>query len=789
MSDIEKNICWPELYGQDRELVNYLNEMGYIIQEKDHSWSSVYEIKTKEGVLTEDVLEQIEKDIEKAKLCREYEAVNEMFEKNAFDEDGIFSFISLGGAPENPSHYDMQKYVEMGVWCISHKGPFRSHTHTKGYVLCHKERFEDNQKKVIVFRDEQSVFSSSESDKTLAGLCDISAKNGIYFKIVSPKNGFLYIVDGKVLKKSFSFDFDLNDDKAVLELLARENLHWPYIGGEQFKAAEMLKKMGYNVVRVGNSGFSNRNIYSIRTDDGIITEEVCSKINDDVEKVYMIIREEKHKAFEECFCNTSSDNNGCYAVIETGGDSWEERIPSKKYIEIVRIKTGNTKDYRRNRDHTYLTLFFDEEKMKADKRKFVILYVPKDMIGKVIGPKGVLIKELQQKYGKFFKVEQDPREIKAERIAFIKNKFSDLLREKGAMGVLEGMDLSLQDEVGFSDLDKEALQDYFRKALDVYEKEQEEKRIRQRKEDLTKLKNNILESFGDEFISMKDEEIVQASNLYLRENADKITVVPNEEEFGLMVGNMQEIKEARISVHKQVVKSYVQSMISYVREQEEKNKTEISFEDLEAYVRSEEGNYNDEKARTDAYDEVVEVLTKKRTDKKRLELADERFDDVAYEVMSDFFSSDFVEPHGCNYFSCVGKNRRNIGYEIITKNVFEALGILDLATEEVSYGVVYSEQFKNYKEKIISKISTNDSENSYFSSYFSAYFVMGESEETEEIDEVCIDEPIEMTKEEKEAVKQKLKEAKKAYGKGAKMKTLKGGLDGLKALLDNDRAK
>ena len=157
--------------------------------------------------------------------------------------------------------------------------------------------------------------------------------------------------------------------------------------------------------------------------------------------------------------------------------------------------------------------------------------------------------------------------------------------------------------------------------------------------------------------------------------------------------------------------------------------------------------------------------------------------------MFDFFSSDFVEPHGCNYFSRVGKDRRNIGYEIITKNVFDALGILDLATEEVSYGVVYSEQFKNYKEKIISKISTNDSENSYFSSYFSAYFVMGESEETEEIDEVCIDEPIEMTKEEKEAVKQKLKEAKKAYGKGAKMKTLKGGLDGLKALLDNDRVK
>jgi len=764
----ENNLEWPEFSGDNDILANVLRELGYEVEYRGRSGISArnrYIIETKDGNLTEDVLKQIEQDIEKAQEIikdRENKVVDRLFDENKYDEEGVFSYVVLGGHPSNPTYYDTNKYERVYSERLAHKGHLREYNHTYGYCLYDKEKLKNSKNKIFVFKE-----------ALRREFCDVSERYGISFKAGNNETGFSYIVNGTYLEHSETFDIDLTNEDEVREAFERHNLDWPKINATENEKAEELKKMGYDVGYVGRSGFEYRNRYEIKTKDRVLTKDVLEKMKEDFVKVDEIISNKKFKAFDDCFNETSSDANKCYAVIETGGTYYRERVPSSRYKEIASIRVGCTQDYRRGVEHTYATLFFDEEKLKNDKRKCIKIYVPKDMIGMVIGKKGATIKQLQEKYGKFFKVEQEPLEAKLEKISAIKDKFSSLLEEKGVIGILEGMDLTLQNEKDLVEAEKEELREFFKNKLELYEKEQEEMKISQRKNDIISLRNNIEKSFGDKFVDMTRDEIDFNTNLYLEENADKIVVIPNDEELAIMIEDLQEsskyLKEVRIFEHNSLVEQYADNINSYVRNYEKENSKELSFEELKEFV---EENFADEKARLEAYNNAVEIISKEREDKRRIDSADKKFDKVVDTEITRFLNSDFTEPHGESYFNSVGKDRRDKGYELITRQIFIRLGIKDLMQEETSWGKSNTKLFYDYKNKVIDRINNYTLDNETTAELYCVDIV----DET-------YDEPKVLTEEEKEEVKNKLKEAKKAYRNENKMKKVEGGLEGLLSLM------
>ena len=768
----ENNLEWPTISGDNYELASVLKELGYELGYEGRSGifsRNSYVIETKEGVLTEEVLEEIKQDIEKAKKIiddKKNEVVDKLFNENKYDEDGVFSYVVLGGHPSNPVYYDTSKYGEVYSQRLAHKGHHREYNHTYGYCLYDKEKLKKNKKKIFVF------------DKALdRSFCDISEKYGISFKCGNKEDGFSYIINGIYLMHSQSFDIDLNNPKEVEEALERHNLSWPTISATEHRKAEVFESLGYDVEHIGRSGFESRNSYKIMTKDRVLTKEVLEIMKKDFAKVNEIIEREKFKAFDDCFNEASTDENKVYALVKTGGTYYREQIPASKYVEVASDRIACTQDHRRGIGHTYLSLFFDEEKLKADKRKCIKIYVPKSLIGIIIGKKGANIKKMQEKYGKFFKVEQDPVEAKLEKISAIKDKFCSLLKEKGPIGVLEGMDLSLTDEKNFSDDDKKSIKEFFIKKLEEYEARQEQEKIRKRKEDIQNLQSNIKESFAEKFIDMSDEEIVLKTKSYLSENADKISVMPNEDEINNMVSDMQKssqyLREVREFNHKETVEKYLESLNKYVRNYEAENGSELSFRELKEYATE---MFEDKKALDEAYAKTVEVLTKEREDKKRIEKADKMFDKVVDSAIFDFLNSDMAEPHGENYFNSVGKARRSLGYEVITTRIFDVLDISDLAKEKTLYGYeCNSKKFLEYNDKVIERVESFDANNFTLEEYL----VVEKDEDIEEF----FDEPEEITEEEKEKRKQKLKEAKKAYRAGQRAQKVSGGFEGLKGFL------
>ena len=113
-------LTWPTFSANQYELAKNLKEKGYHVQHHGRSGfdtRNTYEISTVDGVISKEAVETINKDIsdfykqqEKAKLKQ----VDDMFEKNILDEEGIFSFVELGGEASNPWDYDRNKYT-----CVS----------------------------------------------------------------------------------------------------------------------------------------------------------------------------------------------------------------------------------------------------------------------------------------------------------------------------------------------------------------------------------------------------------------------------------------------------------------------------------------------------------------------------------------------------------------------------------------------------------------------------------------------------------------------------------------------
>lgn len=555
---------------------------------------------------------------------------------------------------------------------------------------------------------------------------------------------------------------------------------WPRFSATQKALAKELETMGYDVEHSGNSGFAIRNSFVVYTKDRKMSLEVFQKINADITEAKKI-EQVKIKAFDEYFDLCSSDAGKVYAVVETGYDYYRSRTADDKYETIASEVTAFTQDDRRGIEHTRATLMFHKERMKKDKRRVITLYVRKDMIGHIIGKGGQNIKALQQKYGKRFEVKQDPEQIKSETIRSLREQFYSLLWKEGAAGVLQKMDLSLSDQKLFTEADKEALQSYFRESFASYESYMEEKRAREHQEQLEEIKRSAIESFGEKFIDMQEDEVKEGLNAYLLGNMDSLPVIPTDEEVSALSDDISRrsryARDERDRKREREFNEISENMHSFIRIIEEDNNRLVTVEELKGYV---EERYAGNEVAADVFTKECTALKKREKQASRVAEANKKFDKTANEELDRFLKSDRdTGGHGEAYFGSVGRARREFGYECIAERTLKRLGIYeDMIESKSSYGVHYKREWYHYCGLIQDMTEKGLEERRAACNDDKAENVV--YDEAVEV----LDEPVEMAPEDKALRKEELRAAKKAYKQQKTSQKLKGGLDALAMLKD-----
>ena len=640
---------WPNFSADQTELADLLEAKGYSVKHYGRSGFEsrnryVIEFPDVDETNAQEVIEKINQDIadaQKELYQKELERADQEFAKHILDKDGIFSYMELGGDPSDLHHYDEAKYEEIGSYrSVACQDSRRNISHIYCVLLFDKEKLKKTDKKVIELSSAMGL-----KDK----LTSVSREYGINFKI--GKDSYSYIVDGRILENVSHLDLDLNKPEDVEKALIQHKLSWPTIKATSTILKEEMEKKGYVLEHQGRSGISQRNSYEIKTKDGIITPEAVEQITKDLEQAKNFVKETKNKAFDQYFDEQSTDKSKVYAVVETGYNyDLTRTINNEKYERIAQIRIACTQDLRYGYEHTYQELLINKERMKADKRGFIKLEVPKDMIGIIIGKGGSNIKALQQKFGKQFKIVQDPREIEAEK-----------------------------------------------------KREQEEIK-RKRQADLNYLQRDIKHFMGENFISADDEGIAISMVEYITNNQPKLSLVPTQEELQEMKKNLiserdeqiaeenrrkaeeiarqkrleeerlaeqRRLEQEKVSEMKRAIKAHIQQWA------DEHNGKVMPNEEFANFIR--ETYQEDELAQKFVGSLQKDFLLKmeeERAMQQRLKEADKRFDKVADEEFTKFFEDDFeTGGHGYDYFNIVGKTRRASAYDMIAEKIERRLGI------------------------------------------------------------------------------------------------------------------
>ncbi len=566
----------------------------------------------------------------------------------------------------------------------------------------------------------------------------------------------------------------MDDTQNNLEITSMEGVDWPRIGGEKHNLADKLKEMGFIVEKIGRSGFDTRNSYKIKTADEKLTPEALTNVEQAIKKVKEIEKQENEDNFKKIFNNNTPDANKTYAVVATGGYNQDISVP-EGYNSIAEIRTACTADHRLKLSHTYDTLFINEEAMKKDKRRQITLFVPKEMIGMIIGKGGSQIKALGQKYGKYFKVEQDPRERSHLKASEIKSTFYLFRYTSNPEEILGKIDISLASYPELNEQDRKEVLEYIQSEMHEREIYQQKKQEEKHQEDLRKLEHNITEHFGTNLLTTDDIKLAEGIAKYLKENNQTLPVIPTTEELNQINENIKSTREdkrreeaANREWEINNIKSAIRSFIA----DNEKEGEIIPSERVEQFVR--------EQFPESAYAEQIIEESKNNIQRRQKKAAAKikavkNFNKVAAEEFAKFYDNyEDSGPHKENYFDIVGRSRRSWGYSIIAYRTGKRLGILENSFDDVNdYENPEYKDFMELREKIEefnTPASFEEIQN---------YLVNGlpseqvEEESLEDIPEV------KLTKEE-------MKEIKKASkSKGQK---IQGGLSGLAALLKDDKS-
>lgn len=209
--------------------------------------------------------------------------------------------------------------------------------------------------------------------------------------------------------------------------MSDDNLSWPSSSAIRLTLKEIMGELGYDAIKEGRSCFDSRNCFVYVKKGVELTQETALQAAKDFEKAREMVQDRKYQNFDKRYNDASDDFNKVYAVVETGGThGYTEEINRDKYDEVALKVIAFTADHRVGREHTFRALIIDKEKMLNDKRQFVTMLIPKDMIGTVVGKGGDNIKRLSQKYGKTFNV------LDADKVKEIEKAVDDYVKNAEA---------------------------------------------------------------------------------------------------------------------------------------------------------------------------------------------------------------------------------------------------------------------------------------------------------------------------------------------------------------------
>lgn len=300
---------------------------------------------------------------------------------------------------------------------------------------------------------------------------------------------------------------------------------------------------------------------------------------------------------------------------------------------------------------------------------------------------------------------------------------------------------------------------------------------KQRDNAIYELKQEAVNSL-DNIMNLDEKAIAEGLANYLKENKDNLKALPNKEELNsfkeaALRKKEQEIenKKQRDEIKKREINEIVTNVIK-VRESE--SSSILSAKEVGELIQEQF------KEDTEAKPFILETIKTFQTKaKEKLEQQEKltNIEKIAADKLIEFFEND--DTHGFYYFSNVGKDKRTLGYDIVTKNVMQELGV------EMPEGNLYpaSEETLDLFYVIkanVEKLETEARDQSYF----------------DEEQEVWVDNQYDFladkagynkaVSEEKQIVndKEAIKAAKKAAKQNNKGGTVISNLAGLAALKD-----
>ncbi len=665
----------------------------------------------------------------------------------------------------------------------------------------------DRQKDLYFYADKNRLEQFSSSHQTInlgENILSTVEDKGFYFsetiynlelcsfryhidlKISSVAPDTYYIIDGYYNKNAPKTDIDIDNPDELAKLKHLCSLSWPSINGREVDMADKLQQRGFYVEKIGRSGFANRNSFVIKTKEGILDDDSLAVINQAINELKAEKEKQKENNFIRQFAENSPDPNKTYAVVSIGGTEDNLRIPDG-YSQIADVRTACTQDHRQGHTHTYAVLFIHDETMMKDKRRQLTLYVPKDMIGLVIGKGGSKIKELGKKYNKFFKIEQSPTEKKRDQLNELDNKISHIIYSDEIKDTMEQINNLVGSSSWLSPQERESIIKNASEKVKSHEEFLQKQEALRRENQLFSLKERLYDSFGEKLIDADDEQIKKGVTDYLQQNKETLTFMPTVEELNQIDEQLRTSRDNKIQMREFQKQEEIQNMADSVRQfmdAAERDGKIVEAPDVDKYIKETFADSAYIQSALEAGQKEVQLRAEERLIREE---AAKNFDRVVNEEFDKFLNNPRnTGVHGVNYFSSVGRSRRTEGYRSIAYATGKRLKLLHGSYDDVShYTHPDYEEFINLTNKV------RDVEENRPVIDVNDYIVNPDTYSSYTEEQELEDNPIELTPEEKEARKQMLKSAKAAAkkdmsAKGQKTKqttTIKGGLAGLAALL------
>ena len=665
----------------------------------------------------------------------------------------------------------------------------------------------DRQKDLYFYADKNRLEQFSSSHQTInlgENILSTVEDKGFYFsetiynlelcsfryhidlKISSAAPDTYYIIDGYYNKNAPKTDIDIDNPDELAKLKHLCSLSWPSINGREVDMADKLQQRGFYVEKIGRSGFANRNSFVIKTKEGILDDDSLAVINQAINELKAEKEKQKENNFIRQFAENSPDPNKTYAVVSIGGTEDNLRIPDG-YSQIADVRTACTQDHRQGHTHTYAVLFIHDETMMKDKRRQLTLYVPKGMIGLVIGKGGSKIKELGKKYNKFFKIEQSPTEKKRDQLNELDNKISHIIYSDEIKDTMEQINNLVGSSSWLSPQERESIIKNASEKVKSHEEFLQKQEALRRENQLFSLKERLYDSFGEKLIDADDEQIKKGVTDYLQQNKETLTFMPTVEELNQIDEQLRTSRDNKIQMREFQKQEEIQNMADSVRQfmdAAERDGKIVEAPDVDKYIKE---TFADSAYIQSALEAGQKEVQRRAEERLIREEAAKNFDRVVNEEFDKFLNNPRnTGVHGVNYFSSVGRSRRTEGYRSIAYATGKRLKLLHGSYDDVShYTHPDYEEFINLTNKV------RDVEENRPVIDVNDYIVNPDTYSSYTEEQELEDNPIELTPEEKEARKQMLKSAKAAAkkdmsAKGQKTKqttTIKGGLAGLAALL------